>query len=101
MEKLETVNKENQTITLPVKEWIDCHRIHANELIKCAETEYEAGYKAGRQSILEQEEATWLPKNFTSFDIEKIGFNCSKCNTTWDVPTNYCPHCGAKMIKEA
>ena len=47
------------------------------------------------------EKATWLPKNFTSFDIEKIGFNCSKCNTTWDVPTNYCPHCGAKMIKEA
>ena len=49
---------------------------------------------------VKQEKATWLPKNFTSFDIEKIGFNCSKCNTTWDVPTNYCPHCGAKMIKE-
>ena len=62
---------------------------------------YDRGYEAGRQSMLEQEEATWLPKNFTSFDIEKIGFNCSKCNTTWDVPTNYCPHCGAKMIKEA
>ena len=42
----------------------------------------------------------WVARTFTSFDIEKIGFNCSKCNTTWDVPTNYCPHCGAKMIKE-
>ena len=49
---------------------------------------------------IKQQEAKWLVRTFTSFDIEKVGFNCSNCNTTWDVPTNYCPHCGAKMIKE-
>jgi hypothetical protein len=27
----------------------------------------------------------------------KIGVICSKCNTTWDCPTNYCPYCGADM----
>ena len=64
------------------------------------EAAYDEGFEAGRQSVLEQKEANWIARTFTSFDIEKIGFNCSKCNTTWDVPTNYCPHCGAKMIKE-
>ena len=49
---------------------------------------------------IKQQEAKWLVRTFTSFDIEKVGFSCSNCNTTWDVPTNYCPHCGAKMIEE-
>lgn len=50
----EHLNKEEHTITLPINEWIDCHRIHANELIKCAETEYEAGYCAGKSTMISE-----------------------------------------------
>ena len=39
----------------------------------------------------------WEKRVWIIFDSEKVGFNCSECNTTWDVPTNYCPNCGAKM----
>lgn len=36
----------------------------------------------------------WTPlvKNGFAF-----GVTCSKCNTTWDDKSNYCPNCGAKM----
>ena len=26
------------------------------------------------------------------------GSECSVCHTTWDVPSRYCPFCGAKMV---
>lgn len=48
------LNKEDCTITLPINEWIDCHRIHAAELIKCAEAEYEAGYRAGKSTMISE-----------------------------------------------
>ena len=38
----------------------------------------------------------WEKRVWIIFDSEKVGFNCSECNTTWDSPTKYCPNCGAK-----
>ena len=52
--KDDQLNKEDCTITLLINEWIDCHRIHANELIKCAETEYGAGYSAGKSTMISE-----------------------------------------------
>ena len=43
---------------------------------------------------------TWEKRTWIIFDSEKVGFNCSECNTTWDAPTKYCPNCGAKMTEE-
>lgn len=51
---------------------------------------YNAGYR-------KQSEAEWEKRVFIIFDTEKVGYRCSSCNTTWDTPTAYCPHCGAKM----
>ena len=56
---------------------------------------YDAGYR-------KQSEGEWEKRVFIIFDTEKVGYRCSSCNTTWDTPTAYCPHCGAKMkgVKE-
>ena len=27
----------------------------------------------------------------------EIGVTCSRCNTSWDAKSNFCPNCGAKM----
>ena len=53
---------------------------------------YEDGYR-------KQIEGIWEKRKFIIFDSEKIGYRCSECKTTWDVPTNFCPYCGAKMKK--
>ncbi|MBO5969376.1 MAG: hypothetical protein J6S14_12850 [Clostridia bacterium] len=44
-----------------------------------------------------QSEGEWEKRTFIIFDSEKVGYNCSECNTTWDTETNFCPYCGAKM----
>lgn len=51
---------------------------------------YDEGYR-------KQSEGKWEKRVFIIFDTEKVGYRCSSCNTTWDTPTAYCPHCGAKM----
>ena len=51
---------------------------------------YNAGYR-------KQSEGEWIKRIWIIFDSEKVGFCCSKCNTTWDTPTKFCPNCGAKM----
>ena len=45
----------------------------------------------------EPKQGTWEKRTWIIFDSEKVGFNCSECNTTWDSPTKFCPNCGAKM----
>ena len=30
----------------------------------------------------------------------EIGIICSRCNTSWDAKSNFCPNCGAKMDLE-
>lgn len=47
--------------------------------------------------VVEVKHGKWEKKTFIIFDSEKVGYHCSECNTTWDVNTNYCPNCGAKM----
>lgn len=69
----------------------ECVRKHAEAL-------YNAGY---RKQVGNANFATttgeWEKRTFVIFDSEKVGYRCSECNTTWDISTNYCPNCGAKM----
>ena len=44
-----------------------------------------------------QKYGKWEKRTFIIFDSEKVGYNCSECNTTWDTETKFCPNCGAKM----
>jgi rubrerythrin len=55
-----------------------------------AEQLYNAGYR-------KQSEGKWKKRTFIIFDSEKVGYNCSECNTTWDTETKFCPNCGAHM----
>ena len=55
-----------------------------------AERLYNAGYR-------KQKYGKWQKRTFIIFDSEKVGYNCSECNTTWDAETKFCPNCGAKM----
>lgn len=50
--------------------------------------------------VAPKSEGRWEKRVFIIFDSEKVGYRCSECNTTWDVTTNYCPHCGAKMKED-
>jgi hypothetical protein len=58
--------------------------------LEVAKTLYNASYR-------KQVDGEWEERIFIIFDTEKVGYHCPKCNTTWDVKTNYCPNCGAKM----
>ena len=50
-----------------------------------------------RKRVFQQSEGEWKKRTFIIFDSEKVGYNCSECNTTWDTETKFCPNCGAKM----
>ena len=54
--------------------------------IETAKRLYEAGYR-------KQSEGEWERRTFIIFDDEMVGYRCPCCNTTWDTPTNFCPHC--------
>ena len=58
--------------------------------VDIAEALYNAGYS-------KQSDGEWEKRTFIIFDSEKVGYNCSECNTTWDTETKFCPNCGAKM----
>lgn len=48
---------------------------------------------------IEPKQGKWLQKilPLTLSDGHKDCVQCSNCRTHWDVATNYCPNCGAKM----
>ena len=39
----------------------------------------------------------WEKRKIIDWVGTKICFRCTECKTHWDVNTNYCPNCGAKM----
>ena len=45
---------DKDSVVLSMDEWINFNKDHANELIKCAETEYEAGYKTGKSTMISE-----------------------------------------------
>lgn len=51
---------------------------------------YDKGYR-------KQSECVWEKRVFILLDSEMVAYRCSQCNTTWDMETNFCPNCGAKM----
>ena len=74
--------------------------IHYNIIGECANTECQTVYIAEnlyKQGYRKQSEGEWEKRTFIIFDIEKVGYKCSECNTTWDTETKYCPNCGAHM----
>ena len=38
----------------------------------------------------------WIKRQFAD-EPTAFGYRCSECHLTYEVDTNYCPNCGAKM----
>ena len=62
---------------------------------------YDRGYEAGRQSMLEQEEAKWIPAGSSRYGSMYAGAKCSNCGGGVDgyvsIHYKFCPFCGKKM----
>jgi len=48
-------------------------------------------YKDVLKAVSNEKEGVWIKDN--------IAYKCSNCHTHWDYIFNYCPYCGAKMIR--
>lgn len=53
--------------------------------------------QAPTADVVPKREGEWEKRTFIIFGMEKVGFRCSECNTTWDTPAKFCPNCGARM----
>ena len=51
-------------------------------------------------AIKAERKGHWIKREFLMplSDSSKIGYECTECLTHWDVPTSYCPYCGARMV---
>ena len=85
----------------------DCHpvvaenRVSIDKVIEKTILETVLGLVDANSKITDEpKQGTWEKRIWIVFDSEKVGFNCSECNTTWDSPTKYCPNCGSKMTEE-
>lgn len=62
---------------------------------------YDRGYEAGRQSVLEQEEAKWIPAESSRYGSMYAGAKCSNCGGGVDgyvsIHFKFCPFCGKRM----
>ena len=44
----------------------------------------------------------WINKSHKSGSgVDFLCFDCSVCEKWHSLPSNYCPHCGAKMVQES
>jgi uncharacterized OB-fold protein len=50
-----------------------------------------------KSDYVKRERGEWIK---IQFDDKTIGYRCTKCYTTWDSDTNFCPNCGVDMRKE-
>ena len=67
------------------------NEMHESEVI-------EAVKDAPTVDAVEVVHGMWQERRFICMDSEvMLGYRCSKCKLTFDVGTNYCPNCGAKM----
>lgn len=77
------------------------NRVSIDKVIEKTILETVLGLVDSNSKIVDEpKQGTWEKRVWIIFDSEKVGYNCSECNTTWDSPTKYCPNCGAKMLEE-
>ena len=46
--------------------------------------------------VVEVRRGRWVKRQFAD-EPTAFGYRCSECHLTYEVDTNYCPNCGAKM----
>jgi hypothetical protein len=69
-----------------------------SELLRFGKALKEMMQNAPTVDAVEVVHGMWQERRFICMDSEvMLGYRCSKCKLTFDVGTNYCPNCGAKM----
>ena len=46
--------------------------------------------------VVEVVRGRWIKRQFAD-EPTAFGYRCSECHLTYEVDTNYCPNCGAKV----
>ena len=66
---------------------------HAVELLRYVPTAYP------KADVVEVRHGRWNERQFEDEVIGMYitGYRCSECNTTWEINSEFCPNCGAKM----
>lgn len=92
-EQMEEVNNKTAKIGSCVTETYDMAIRHAVELLRYVPTAYP------KADVVEVVRGRWIKRQFAD-EPTAFGYSCSECHSTYEVDTNYCPNCGAKMDGE-
>ena len=89
-ELMEEVNNKTAINGSYVTKTYDMAIRHATKLLRYVPTAYP------ESDVVEVVRGRWIKRQFAD-EPTAFGYSCSECHSTYEVDTNYCPHCGAKM----
>ena len=93
-EQMEEINNKTAIngsyVTIYVTKTYDIAIRHATKLLRYVPTAYP------KDDVVEVVRGRWIKRQFAD-EPTAFGYRCSECHSTYEVDTNYCPHCGAKM----
>ena len=74
MDSLESKMNESTRVEIEVKDWIDLHKEHAQEIIKVSEEEYGKGYFEGvKKAVTLIYKSLFNEKDKHTYDYESFG----------------------------
>lgn len=89
-ELMEEVNNKTAINGSYVTKTYDMAIRHATKLLRYVPTAYP------KADVVEVVRGRWIKRQFAD-ESTAFGYSCSECHSTYEVDTNYCPNCGAKM----
>ena len=89
-EQMEEVNNKTAINGSYVTKTYDMAIRHATKLLRYVPTAYP------KADVVEVVRGRWIKRQFAD-EPTAFGYSCSECHSTYEVDTNYCPNCGARM----
>ena len=89
-EQMEEVNNKTAINGSYVTKTYDMAIRHATKLLRYVPTAYP------ESDVVEVVRGRWIKRQFAD-EPTAFGYRCSECHLTYELDTNYCPNCGARM----